>query len=218
MHTHGTAKTTGGADPAVDRVRLIRRSVRCGVFGLVGLIPIAGLGLAIQALRLYQQVMAESRGVTVRPTVSWTWLSYWLVALGAVYGHAVVWGFPASVAAFLALVLFYLWLPRLRRPALTPAGRLFRLPLAAGFWIVGILFMMMYGLIFGFVAGVAMLLGFLGLQSWQLYRTLPYLKPDLRNPAEHYVWAGAVLGYAGILGSIGISVLIAVYFRRLADS
>ena len=44
--------------PSVDRVRLIRRGMRCFVFGAIGLIPILGSGLAIQALRLRAGIKA----------------------------------------------------------------------------------------------------------------------------------------------------------------
>lgn len=50
---------------SVDRVRLIRRSMRCFVFGLMGAVPLLGLGPACLALRLQRQV-AEESGEPVR--------------------------------------------------------------------------------------------------------------------------------------------------------
>ena len=47
------------APRSVDMVRIIRRSMRCFVFGLIGLVPILGVGLAVQALRLQRAVCAE---------------------------------------------------------------------------------------------------------------------------------------------------------------
>lgn len=45
----------------VDRVRLIRRSIRCFLFGLVGAIPCAGLGMVWLAFKLYRDIAAETR-------------------------------------------------------------------------------------------------------------------------------------------------------------
>jgi hypothetical protein len=46
--------------PPVDRVRLIRRSTRCFLFGLVGAIPCFGLGMAWLAFKLYLDIAAET--------------------------------------------------------------------------------------------------------------------------------------------------------------
>ena len=51
--------------PSVDRVRMIRRSIRCFVFGAVGAVPLFGLGTAFLALRLQRELARES-GVPAR--------------------------------------------------------------------------------------------------------------------------------------------------------
>ena len=46
--------------PPIDRVRLIRRSIRCFIFGLVGAIPCLGLGMVWLAFKLYRDIAAET--------------------------------------------------------------------------------------------------------------------------------------------------------------
>jgi hypothetical protein len=46
--------------PPIDRVRLIRRSMRCFIFGLVGVIPCFGLGMAGLAFKLYRDIADET--------------------------------------------------------------------------------------------------------------------------------------------------------------
>ena len=48
-----------------DRVRMIRQSMRCFVFGLLGVIPLFGLGLAWLALVLHRQLARESGDSTL---------------------------------------------------------------------------------------------------------------------------------------------------------
>jgi len=45
---------------SVDRVRMIRRSIRCFIFGLMGAVPLFGLGAAVLALRLRRQLAEET--------------------------------------------------------------------------------------------------------------------------------------------------------------
>lgn len=45
---------------SVDRVRMIRRSMRCFVFGIFGAIPFFGLGLAWVALKSQRQLSRET--------------------------------------------------------------------------------------------------------------------------------------------------------------
>jgi hypothetical protein len=52
---------------SVDRVRLIRRSMRCFVYGLMGAVPLFGLGMACLTLRLRRE-LAEETGEAVRLT------------------------------------------------------------------------------------------------------------------------------------------------------
>jgi len=58
-------KTLLPVPPSVDRVRMIRRSMRCFVFGVVGAVPLFGLGTAFLALRL-QRELARETGVPAR--------------------------------------------------------------------------------------------------------------------------------------------------------
>jgi hypothetical protein len=46
--------------PPIDRVRLIRRSIRCFLFGLVGAIPCVGLGMAWLAFKLHRDIAIET--------------------------------------------------------------------------------------------------------------------------------------------------------------
>ncbi len=48
------------APESVDRVRLIHRSMRCFVYGLMGVVPLFGLGMACLALLLQRQVSEET--------------------------------------------------------------------------------------------------------------------------------------------------------------
>jgi hypothetical protein len=47
--------------PPADRVRVINRSVRCFIFGVIGVIPCFGLGTAWLAFRLFLDLAAETR-------------------------------------------------------------------------------------------------------------------------------------------------------------
>ncbi|HEX4119106.1 MAG TPA: hypothetical protein VH619_00660 [Verrucomicrobiae bacterium] len=43
-----------------DRVRVINRSVRCFIFGIIGAIPCIGLSMALLAFKLYGEVASET--------------------------------------------------------------------------------------------------------------------------------------------------------------
>jgi len=45
---------------SVDRVRLIRRSMRCFVYGWLGAVPLFGLGMACLTLRLWRELAQET--------------------------------------------------------------------------------------------------------------------------------------------------------------
>lgn len=64
-----------------DMVRILRRSMRCLVFGWIGLVPMAGVGLAIQSLRLCRSVTSELGVRWKAPPV----YGYWLA------GASVIW-------------------------------------------------------------------------------------------------------------------------------
>jgi hypothetical protein len=89
-------------------VRLIRRSVRCLVFGAIGFVPILGLGLAEQALRLRRLTLGEM-GLEWRvPAIYWLWgfatVAIWCADrfFGIVADAIVLFG-------FLLLQVWFLW-------------------------------------------------------------------------------------------------------------
>ncbi|MEW6158195.1 MAG: hypothetical protein AB1813_12225 [Verrucomicrobiota bacterium] len=43
-----------------DKVRVIERSLRCFVFGLIGFVPLLGVALAFQAVRLHRSIRNET--------------------------------------------------------------------------------------------------------------------------------------------------------------
>jgi hypothetical protein len=45
---------------SIDTVRLLRSSVRCLLFGLIGLVPILGAGLAWQAMTMGRELLEET--------------------------------------------------------------------------------------------------------------------------------------------------------------
>jgi|GEM_PF-1878677 len=73
-------RTPGEAAVArsVDTARLIRCSVRCFWDGAIGAIPVIGLGLAAQALRLHERVRRETGATWRRPALFW----YWIIGFG----------------------------------------------------------------------------------------------------------------------------------------
>ena len=86
--------------PSVDRVRLIRRGMRCFVFGSIGLIPILGSGLAIQAIRLRDDIKAELGERPDLPPVYVYWLGG-LILLWALDGR---WGISGDLATCVVLL------------------------------------------------------------------------------------------------------------------
>ncbi|HTA29839.1 MAG TPA: hypothetical protein VK731_05110 [Candidatus Cybelea sp.] len=46
--------------PPPDKVRVINRSVRCFIFGLIGAVPCFGLGMVWLAFKLYRDIAAET--------------------------------------------------------------------------------------------------------------------------------------------------------------
>src|SRR5436190_21062131 len=76
------------AAKSVDMVRVIRQSIRCFVFGALGAIPIIGIGLAIQALRLHRKVFAELEQSWKPPPLYW----YWLIALIYLWSYGKLFG------------------------------------------------------------------------------------------------------------------------------
>lgn len=87
---------------SVDRCRVIRRSVRCFAYGLIGAIPWVGLGLAYQALRLSSKVSLETGADWHRPKLRW----HWMIGLLCLWGYDYFLGWPG----FLSIFGIMLWL------------------------------------------------------------------------------------------------------------
>jgi hypothetical protein len=94
---------------SVDMIRVIRRSVRCFLFGLLGVIPLIGHGLAWQSLHLCDEVLSEMGDNWHRPPL---W-AYWVVGLGAMiildYFFGLI-GWSSAFGIFLGLQTYHLWL------------------------------------------------------------------------------------------------------------
>ncbi len=85
---------------SVDRVRLIRRSVRCLLLGLFGMVPIIGSPLALLALRLHTRVMAET-GEIWRPARLHAALT---VGLALMIGADVITRFAVALLVFAVIL------------------------------------------------------------------------------------------------------------------
>ena len=81
-----------------DRIRLIERSLRCFVFGLLSLVPLIGLGLVFLAIRLHWQTWADSDGAW-NPARSYLLRGFCLACLGFLF----------SLVAIALFVLFLIW-------------------------------------------------------------------------------------------------------------
>lgn len=88
------------AGRSVDRARLIRRSLRCFTFGALGLFPVVGVGLAMQALRLADRIHAELGAVQERPPV----YLFWIPGLLLVWLGDAALGVRGEVAACVVLL------------------------------------------------------------------------------------------------------------------
>jgi hypothetical protein len=93
------------APRSIDMVRLIRRSMRCFIFGLLGLIPFFGVGFAYQALRLRRAISADIGDAWDPPPV----YCYWVIGLVAVIA---AWSWitvTVAMLVFLAVVALQTW-------------------------------------------------------------------------------------------------------------
>lgn len=79
--------------------RVIRQSVRCFVFGALGAIPIVGIGLAIQALRLHRRIFTELQQPWKPPPLYW----YWLITLLYLWAYGELFGAAGGFSIFLIL-------------------------------------------------------------------------------------------------------------------
>ncbi len=86
--------------PSIDMVRLIRRSMRCFIFGLLGIVPLFGAGFAWQALRLQGAITRELEEAWTLPPV----YCYWLLGVVGLAG-ADRWGGGAADLAFCFVLL-----------------------------------------------------------------------------------------------------------------
>jgi hypothetical protein len=79
------------APAALDRVRMIRRSMRCFVFGLMGIVPLFGLGTAWLALRLWREV-AEETGEPARLSgANWNFIAAFMAAVALLFYNGPPW-------------------------------------------------------------------------------------------------------------------------------
>jgi hypothetical protein len=85
---------------SVDRVRVIRRSMRCFVLGLIGLVPLFGAAFACQALRLRRNVSLDLKDDWTPPPV----YCYWLIGATAMMAGDALIGWAGDCAIGLALV------------------------------------------------------------------------------------------------------------------
>lgn len=204
--------------PSVDRVRLIRRSIRCGWFGFLGLIPVIGLGLAVQAVRLHRQINSEQGTAWEQPAVSWPWLVYWLAAMAGVGACSRLAGFELAAGVFASFVGVYFGVRRVRTAGDRRRARFWHLPLVGEYWVVGLLFMWIFAVRFGVASALAVITVFLVVQSWQLWRAYVPEHGAVWNPVAHYARAGVVLGYAGIFISLGCFGVAALCSLKLAGT
>lgn len=91
---------------SIDQVRVIRRSRRCFIYGAIGLVPVLGTGLAVQALRLRDDVAAEVGERWAPPPILWLWLGGWVVLWGA----DAQFGFSGALVAGMALLGAQSWM------------------------------------------------------------------------------------------------------------
>jgi hypothetical protein len=95
--------------PPPDKVRVIHRSVRCFIFGLVGAVPCFGLGMVWLAFKLYRDIAAETgEPVTLYPLYLTSVSGVWLAAACGAYD------LPDGVLAdaIVLLVLQFLFIRR----------------------------------------------------------------------------------------------------------
>jgi hypothetical protein len=93
------------APRSIDMVRLIRRSIRCLIFGAIGFVPVLGLGMAEQALRLLRVILAEVGGHWRAPGIYWLWV----LGVAAVWGTDRLLGLLADAIVLFAFLLLQVW-------------------------------------------------------------------------------------------------------------
>jgi hypothetical protein len=99
--THELTRSPG----SIDMVRVIRRSMRCFVFGVIGLVPLFGAGFACQALRLRHRVSADVQDGWTPPPL----YCYWLLGGLAMMAGNSLWSVPGDVTVCVALLSVQSW-------------------------------------------------------------------------------------------------------------
>ena len=93
--------------PPADKVRVIRRSVRCFIFGVVGAVPCFGLGMDWLAFKLYRDIAAETgEPVNLYPLYLTTMSGLFVAAVCGASDHPG--GVLADVIVLLALQFLFI--------------------------------------------------------------------------------------------------------------
>lgn len=134
---------------SIDTARLIRRSLRCFVFGSIGLVPLVGVGLAVQSMQLARSVTRESGGEWCLPPFR----LYRVVGVALLWFADPVWGLIGDwvLSIFLLLIQSFLCLRRFHHPpnvatwnpgqsALAWGMTMAQVGLSLSLWILAILF------------------------------------------------------------------------------
>ena len=104
----------GMVPTSVATERIIRRSLRCFHFAVLGLVPILGIGVALLALRLYRQVLHETGERCWPNERDWTWyvalIGYWGVAAFFALAYGLLFGFWAGAFVSTIFVALGGWL------------------------------------------------------------------------------------------------------------
>jgi hypothetical protein len=95
-----------GSPRSVDMVRVIRRSMRCFLFGVVGLVPLIGAGFAYQALRLRRSLSADLEDGWTPPPV----IVFWLMGIAAMLVARSWLGLAGDLAICVAILGLQSWL------------------------------------------------------------------------------------------------------------
>ena len=90
---------------SIDMVRVIRRSIRCFVFGVIGLVPLFGAGFAYQALRLRRAVSLDLEDGWKPPPV----YLYWLLGTVALLAADAGIGVPGDVVVCVVILGIQSW-------------------------------------------------------------------------------------------------------------
>ncbi len=110
------------ASRSVDMARVIRQSIRCFVFGVLGAVPIIGIGLALQALRLHRKVFGELEESWKPPPLYW----YWFIGLLYLWVYQELFGATGALSIVFiiaGLQTYHLWRSYPPEPRWNPGER-----------------------------------------------------------------------------------------------